>query len=110
MTSKVEISNPVNTNKAGKYTVEYSVTDKAGNSSSKTLKVTVVNPDDIAPNQGMVATAQSRLGCPYRWGATGPSSFDCSGFTQWVYRKNGKSIPRTSGAQKVEEEQFLYLE
>lgn len=100
VTSKVEISNPVNTNKAGKYTVEYSVTDKAGNSSSKTLKVTVVNPDDIAPNQGMVATAQSRLGCPYRWGATGPSSFDCSGFTQWVYRKNGKSIPRTSGAQK----------
>lgn len=100
LTSKVKISSSVNTKKAGKYTVTYSVSDKAGNSTSKSLKVTVVNPDDIAPNKGMVATAKSRLGCPYKWGATGPSSFDCSGFTQWVYRKNGKSIPRTSGAQK----------
>lgn len=100
ITSKVKISNPVNMNKAGKYTVEYTVSDQAGYSTSKSLKVTVVNPDDIAPNQGMVATAKSKLGTPYRWGATGPNSFDCSGFTQWVYRKNGKSIPRTSGAQK----------
>ncbi|UTY38894.1 DUF5011 domain-containing protein [Allocoprobacillus halotolerans] len=100
LASQVKISSSVNTKKAGKYTVTYSVSDKAGNSTSKSLKVTVVNPDDIAPNQGMVATAKSRLGCPYKWGATGPSSFDCSGFTQWVYRKNGKSIPRTSGAQK----------
>ena len=100
LTSKVKISSSVNTKKAGKYTVTYSVSDKAGNTTSKSLKVTVVNPDDIAPNKGMVATAKSRLGCPYKWGATGPSSFDCSGFTQWVYRKNGKSIPRTSSAQK----------
>lgn len=100
ITSKVKVNSSVNTDKAGKYTVTYSVTDEAGNSSSKSLKVTVVNPDDIAPNQGMVATAKSRLGCPYKWGATGPSSFDCSGFTQWVYRKNGKSIPRTSSGQK----------
>lgn len=100
ITSKVKVNSSVNTDKAGKYTVTYSVTDEAGNSSSKSLKVTVVNPDDIAPNQGMVATAKSRLGCPYKWGATGPSSFDCSGFTQWVYKKNGKSIPRTSSGQK----------
>lgn len=100
ITSKVKVDSSVNTDKAGKYTVTYSVTDEAGNSSSKSLKVTVVNPDDIAPNQGMVATAKSRLGCPYKWGATGPSAFDCSGFTQWVYSKNGKSIPRTSSGQK----------
>lgn len=98
ITSKVKISGSVNTNKAGTYTITYSVSDEAGNSTSQSLRVTVVKP--VKPNMGIVHTAQSRLGCPYRWGATGPSSFDCSGFTQWVYRQNGKSIPRTSGAQK----------
>ena len=61
------ISGSVNTKKAGTYKVKYSVTDEAGNTSSKTLKVTVINPDDIAPNKGMVPTARSRLGCPYKW-------------------------------------------
>ena len=99
VTSKVKISGSVNEDKAGKYTVKYTVSDEAGNSTSKSLKVTVYNPD-IAANSGIVRTAQSKLGCPYKWGATGPYSFDCSGFTQYVYRKNGKSSPRTSGAQK----------
>lgn len=99
VTSKVKISGSVNEDKAGKYTVKYTVSDEAGNSTSKSLKVTVYNPD-IAANSGIVRTAQSKLGCPYKWGATGPYRFDCSGFTQYVYRKNGKSIPRTSGAQK----------
>ena len=81
VTSKVKISGSVNEDKAGKYTVKYTVSDEAGNSTSKSLKVTVYNPD-IAANSGIVRTAQSKLGCPYKWGATGPYSFDCSGFTQ----------------------------
>lgn len=97
--SDVKISGSVNTKKAGKYTVTYSVKDKAGNTAKKTLKVEVYNPE-IRNGAGIIATAKSKLGTPYRWGATGPNSFDCSGFTQWVYRKNGKSIPRTSSAQK----------
>jgi cell wall-associated NlpC family hydrolase len=43
--------------------------------------------------------AQSRLGSPYVYGATGPSSFDCSGLTSWAYAQAGVSIPRTSEAQ-----------
>ena len=36
----------------------------------------------------------------YTWGGTTPSGgFDCSGFTQFVFNKAGKSIPRTSGSQ-----------
>lgn len=100
ITSKVKISGSVNNKKVGNYTVTYSVTDKAGNTSKKVLKVEVLKPYDVASNLGIVATAKTRLGCPYKWGATGPSKFDCSGFTQWVYKKNGISIPRTSGAQK----------
>jgi cell wall-associated NlpC family hydrolase len=43
--------------------------------------------------------AKSFLGVPYVWGATGPSKFDCSGFTQWVYRDSGINIPRVSKDQ-----------
>ena len=35
----------------------------------------------------------------YVFGASGPTAFDCSGFTSWVYRQNGKSLPRTASAQ-----------
>lgn len=47
----------------------------------------------------IVAVAQSKLGAPYMSGAAGPSAFDCSGFTSWVYAQVGKAIPRTSQAQ-----------
>ncbi|MCI0386547.1 NlpC/P60 family protein [Streptomyces sp. CNQ085] len=43
--------------------------------------------------------AQSKIGTPYVWGATGPNSFDCSGLTSWAYSQAGVSLPRTSQAQ-----------
>lgn len=45
-----------------------------------------------------VAAAQK--GDPYRWGATGPNAFDCSGLTSYSFRRAGVSIPRTSSAQR----------
>lgn len=45
------------------------------------------------------AKANSLLGKRYVWGATGPNSFDCSGYTQYIYKYCGRSIPRTSSAQ-----------
>jgi cell wall-associated NlpC family hydrolase len=44
-------------------------------------------------------TARSKLGKPYRWGAAGPSAFDCSGLVQWSFKQAGISLPRTSSAQ-----------
>ncbi|WP_445150517.1 C40 family peptidase [Baekduia sp. Peel2402] len=49
--------------------------------------------------QGAVAAAMSKVGAPYSYGASGPSSFDCSGLTSWAFRQAGVSIPRTSFAQ-----------
>jgi cell wall-associated NlpC family hydrolase len=46
-----------------------------------------------------LAAAKSRLGMPYVYGASGPSSFDCSGLTSWAYAQAGVSIPRTSESQ-----------
>ncbi|AIT61483.1 NlpC/P60 family protein [Corynebacterium doosanense] len=48
---------------------------------------------------GAVASALTRLGAPYSWGAAGPDAFDCSGLMFWSYQQEGKSIPRTSQAQ-----------
>lgn len=55
---------------------------------------------DDASFSTVLSTAKSKLGKPYAWGATGPSSFDCSGFTSYVYKKaTGITIPRTAQAQ-----------
>lgn len=44
--------------------------------------------------------AKKMLGKKYAWGATGPKTYDCSGFTQKVYRKvAGIKLPRVSYLQ-----------
>ncbi len=47
----------------------------------------------------IVSVAEGLKGRPYVFGATGPVSFDCSGFTRYVYQALGKSLPRTAAAQ-----------
>ncbi len=49
----------------------------------------------------LVEEACRHLGAPYIYGAEGPRSFDCSGLTQYVYRKMGYSLPRTSSEQAI---------
>ncbi|PHP53600.1 C40 family peptidase [Actinomyces ruminis] len=47
--------------------------------------------------EGMVALAMQYIGTPYVWGASGPSSFDCSGLVSYIYAQYGISIPHQSG-------------
>lgn len=56
-------------------------------------------PPTRAPRSGVVDVAMRYQGAPYHWGASGPNSFDCSGFTMFVYRQVGVSLPHNSGAQ-----------
>jgi peptidoglycan DL-endopeptidase CwlO len=43
--------------------------------------------------------AESRRGLPYVWGASGPSSFDCSGLVQWSFAQAGVTMPRVAADQ-----------
>jgi cell wall-associated NlpC family hydrolase len=56
---------------------------------------------DAASGKGQTALAWAvkQLGKPYRFGATGPSAFDCSGLTLGAWKAAGVSINRTSEAQ-----------
>lgn len=47
----------------------------------------------------VLAGAESELGKPYRWGATGPAAYDCSGFVQHAFAAAGRALPRTSRQQ-----------
>ena len=47
----------------------------------------------------LIGDAKALLGTPYRYGSPGPRSFDCSGFTGYIYRKYGYDLERSSGGQ-----------
>jgi cell wall-associated NlpC family hydrolase len=50
--------------------------------------------------QAILNEAYAQLGKPYVWGATGTANFDCSGFTQYVYKHAaGIDISRTTYTQ-----------
>jgi len=59
-----------------------------------------VKKSDGTKASKIINIAKTKLGRKYVWGATGKSgTFDCSGFTSYVYKKNGIHIPRTSRNQ-----------
>ena len=67
---------------------------------------TVTKPDgdgsDISPNplgQEIVEYALQYVGYPYVYGTAGPNTFDCSGFTYYVYSQFGYTLNRSSRDQ-----------
>ncbi|MFI9836739.1 C40 family peptidase [Nonomuraea sp. NPDC051941] len=46
-----------------------------------------------------VAVAKNQVGDPYRYGGTGPGSFDCSGLVQYAWKKAGVKLPRVAASQ-----------
>ncbi len=49
--------------------------------------------------ENILLNAKKHLGGKYVWGGTHPNGFDCSGYMQYIYKKEGVSIPRTAYAQ-----------
>jgi hypothetical protein len=57
-------------------------------------------PAPTASARTVIATADDYLGTRYVYGGSTPQSgFDCSGFVQYVYRRHGITLPRTSRQQ-----------
>ncbi|PCG82167.1 glycoside hydrolase [Streptomyces sp. WZ.A104] len=52
-----------------------------------------------AKAEKVLAFARAQIGKPYVWGASGPSSYDCSGLTQSAWREAGVDLPRTTWDQ-----------
>ncbi|MCL1807492.1 MAG: NlpC/P60 family protein [Oscillospiraceae bacterium] len=49
--------------------------------------------------RNVVEFSLNYLGKPYQYGAAGPNSFDCSGFTTFVFKQYGVSLNRSSKDQ-----------
>ncbi|MDI6097918.1 NlpC/P60 family protein [Actinoplanes sp. NEAU-A12] len=54
-----------------------------------------------ASGSKVLAEAKRHKGALYKYGASGPKRFDCSGFTKYVYKKTtGKSLPHKANLQQ----------
>ena len=78
---------------------EYMVTckDSAGSRGDGATAVAVAS--DSSMGQQIVSYAKQFLGVPYVYGGNGPNSFDCSGFTSYIYRHFGYTLNRTASTQ-----------
>ena len=58
-------------------------------------------PPNRAQNivRSILRAAYSVIGTPYVFGGTSPYGFDCSGFTQYAFKRAGVYIPRTADSQ-----------
>lgn len=92
------------TSRSSTTTRETTNTNTASSTENKTTTTTQNTPvTTTAPasstGSSVVSYAQQFIGCKYVYGGTSPSGFDCSGFTQYVYKHFGVNLNRTAAAQ-----------
>lgn len=105
-TTKKETSRSATTTRNNQNTVENTTktpeTPKAEVVNSETSKNeqtnTATTSTGVSGNQ-IVEYAKQFLGCKYVYGGTTTKGFDCSGFTQFVYKHFGITLNRTAAAQ-----------
>jgi peptidoglycan endopeptidase LytE len=127
--TRARLSTPINDpNDVSCSPEDYALVSNAAVEDSKPVWEAKPKPTiDVAPSVGstssgfikfqplLMAAIDERLGSPYRWGATGPNRFDCSGFVWSIFQATGINFERVSArhlfarfAAPPVEEQFKF--
>lgn len=70
-----------------------------GSSSTPSKPATAKPSSQPTKASAIIATGKQYIGVKYVFGGTTPAGFDCSGFVQYVFAKNGINLPRVSRDQ-----------
>ena len=74
--------------------------EEAKKETSSSEKTSSSSKKSGTTGEDIIAYAKKYLGYKYVYGTAGPKTFDCSGFTSYVYKHFGYSLNRTSGGQR----------
>lgn len=66
---------------------------------NKTVQTSEITTISSSQGEEIAEYAKQFLGCKYVYGGSGPSTFDCSGFTMYVYKNFGISLSHSARAQ-----------
>lgn len=97
--ARVAAANSATASRAGS-SVDRQQNNSGASQSSSASSAPAMAPAPSGNGGGVIGLAMAQLGKPYVWGATGPNSFDCSGFVQYVFRQAGVSLPRVTSSQE----------
>lgn len=88
------------------YKLEDITTSRSGETTTRTIENVEIVPasapassSSSSKGQEIVDYAMTFLKAKYASGGNGPDSFDCSGFTAFIYKKFGISLSRTTAGQ-----------
>ncbi len=66
---------------------------------NKTSELSDLFYNGVKTGAEIAKLAHNYIGSRYSYGSSGPNTFDCSGFTSYLYKQYGYSLPRTSTSQ-----------
>ena len=97
-TTSTKKTTSTTTSTNNKQTTKTTNTASTVNTTNKTTSATASSTQSGNGNS-VVAYAKQFLGYKYVYGGSSPAGFDCSGFTQYVYKHFGVSLNRTAAGQ-----------
>ncbi|MEI8084623.1 MAG: LysM peptidoglycan-binding domain-containing protein [Paludibacter sp.] len=74
-------------------------TENNSSASKDSLNLNFLSPTQISLSDSVVNYGKLFLNTPYHYGSSGSNSFDCSGFTSYVYNNFGYNLQRNSAEQ-----------
>ncbi len=73
-----------------------------GNSKHSKAGQPVALSEAMTLRSELLVNARAKLGCSYVYATAGPRTFDCSGFTSYIYKQSGYRLTRSSDSQPAD--------